>query len=45
MPSHTTPTDLLDPIEKASWDEITALQTLRLKATLNNVYLNVPRYR
>ena len=35
---HTTPTALLDPIEKASRDEITALQTMRLKATLNNVY-------
>ena len=45
MPSHTTPADLLDPIEKASRDEITALQTQRLKATLNNVYQNVPHYR
>ena len=42
---HTTPTDLLDPIEKASRDEITALQTRRLKATLDNVYQNVPHYR
>ena len=42
---HTTPTDLLDPIEKASRDEITALQIKRLKATLNNVYQNVPHYR
>ena len=45
MPSHTTPTNLLDPIEKASRDEITALQTRRLKATLDNVYQNVPHYR
>ena len=45
MPSHATPTDLLDPIEKASRDEITALQTQRLKATLDNVYQNVPHYR
>ncbi len=45
MPSHTTPTDLLDPIEKASRDEITALQIQRLKATLHNVYQNVPHYR
>ena len=45
MPSHTTPTDLLDPIEKASRDEITALQIQRLKATLANVYQNVPYYR
>ncbi|MGB4118060.1 MAG: phenylacetate--CoA ligase PaaK [Polaromonas sp.] len=45
MPSHTTPFDLLDPIEKASRDEITALQTQRLKAKLANVYQNVPHYR
>lgn len=45
MPSHTTPTDLLDPIEKASRDEITALQTQRLKDTLHTVYQNVPHYR
>ena len=45
MPTHATPTDLLDPIEKASRDEITALQTQRLKATLANVYQNVPHYR
>ena len=45
MSAHTTPTDLLDPIEKASRDEITALQTQRLKATLDNVYQNVPHYR
>ncbi len=45
MPNYTTPTDLLDPIEKASRDEITALQVRRLKATLENVYQNVPHYR
>jgi phenylacetate-CoA ligase len=45
MPSHTTPTALLDPIEKASRDEITALQIKRLKATLDNVYKTVPHYR
>ena len=39
------PTDLLDPIEKASRDEITALQIKRLKTTLDNVYQNVPHYR
>jgi phenylacetate-CoA ligase len=39
------PTDVLDPIEKASRDEITALQIKRLKATLDNVYQNVPHYR
>ena len=45
MPKHTPPTDLLDPIEKASRDEIAALQTQRLKATLHNVYKNVAHYR
>ena len=45
MSDHTTPADLLDPIEKASRDEITALQITRLKATLDNVYQNVPHYR
>ena len=45
MPSHTPPTDGLDPIEKASRDEVTALQIQRLKATLANVYQNVPHYR
>ena len=45
MPAHRTPNDLLDPIEKASRDEITALQIRRLKATLDNVYQNVPHYR
>ena len=45
MPKHTTPTDLLDPIETASRDEIAALQTQRLKATLHNVYENVAHYR
>ena len=32
MPAHTTPTELLDPIERASRDEITALQIQRLRA-------------
>jgi phenylacetate-CoA ligase len=45
MPCHTPPTDGLDPIEKASRDEVTALQIQRLKATLANVYQNVPHYR
>ncbi|UUZ77517.1 phenylacetate--CoA ligase [Polaromonas sp. P1(28)-13] len=45
MPVHTTPTELLDPIEKASRDEITALQIQRLKTTLNHVYQNVAHYR
>jgi phenylacetate-CoA ligase len=45
MPAHTTPTELLDPIERASRDEITALQIQRLKTTLNHVYQNVAHYR
>ena len=35
----------LDPIEIASRDEIAALQTQRLKATLRHAYENVPAYR
>ena len=45
MPQHSTPTDLLDPIERASRDEITALQLRRLQVTLRSVYSNVPHYR
>ena len=41
---HPTP-DELDPIERASRDEIYALQLKRLKATLKHVYENVPHYR
>ncbi|MBP6896915.1 MAG: phenylacetate--CoA ligase [Pseudacidovorax sp.] len=35
----------LEPIETASRDEIAALQLQRLRATLENVYENVPHYR
>jgi phenylacetate-CoA ligase len=35
----------LEPIEKASRDEIAALQTKRLKQTLQHAYDNVPAYR
>ena len=35
----------LDPIERASRDEIQALQLQRLQATLKRVYHNVPHYR
>ena len=35
----------LDPIERASRDEIQALQLQRLKATLKRAYENVPHYR
>ena len=45
MPRHATPTDLLDPIERASRDEITALQLQRLKDTLKRVYQHVAHYR
>jgi phenylacetate-CoA ligase len=38
------PSDL-EPIERASRDEITALQLQRLKATLQYAYDNVPHYR
>lgn len=37
--------DELDPIERASRDEISALQLDRLKATLQHAYENVPHYR
>jgi phenylacetate-CoA ligase len=36
---------LLDPIEIASRDEIAALQTRRLKWSLQHAYKNVPHYR
>jgi phenylacetate-coenzyme A ligase PaaK-like adenylate-forming protein len=36
---------LIEPIELASRDEIAALQTQRLAATLQHVYANVPAYR
>jgi len=35
----------LEPIERASRDEIAALQVQRLKKTLQHVYANVPHYR
>ncbi|MEA2832248.1 MAG: phenylacetate-CoA ligase [Methylobacteriaceae bacterium] len=37
--------NLIEPIEIASRDEIAALQTKRLAATLRHVYANVPAYR
>ena len=36
---------LLDPVELASRDEITALQTWRLAATLHTAYAHVPATR
>jgi phenylacetate-CoA ligase len=41
---HPTPAEL-DPIERASRDEIEALQLQRLQATLKRAYDNVPHYR
>jgi phenylacetate-CoA ligase len=35
----------LDPIEKASRDELAALQLARMRASLVHSYANVPRYR
>ena len=37
--------DCFHPIERASRDEIAALQLERLRATLSNAYTNVPHYR
>jgi phenylacetate-CoA ligase len=45
MPIHALRPTELDPIELASRDEIAALQLTRLRATLANVYANVPHYR
>jgi phenylacetate-CoA ligase len=39
------PKDLLDPIEIASRDEISALQTSRMKWSLTHAYNNVEHYR
>ena len=39
------PKRMLDPIERASRDEIAALQLKRLKATLKHAYDKVPAYR
>src|SRR6201996_7756124 len=45
MPIHAPRPTELDPIEKASRDEIAALQLTRLRATLEHVYANVPHYK
>ena len=45
MPRQSSASQLLDPMERASRDEITALQISRLKTTLNLAYRNVPHYR
>jgi phenylacetate-CoA ligase len=41
---HPTPDDL-EPIERASADELRALQLARLRTTLRLAYANVPHYR
>ena len=45
MPLHALRPADLDPIERASRDEISALQLARLRETLAHVYANVPHYR
>jgi phenylacetate-CoA ligase len=45
MPLHEPRPVELDPIERASRDEIAALQLVRLRETLANVYANVPHYK
>ena len=45
MKAQVSNADLLEPIETASRDELSALQVERLKWTLNRVYDNVPHYR
>jgi len=41
----TPAADSLDPIERASVDQLRALQLQRLQWSLNHVYANVPHYR
>jgi phenylacetate-CoA ligase len=45
MPLHAPRPVELDPIERASRDEIAALQLTRLRETLAHVYANVPHYQ
>jgi len=45
MPIHAVRPVELDPIERASRDEIAALQLARLRETLAHVYANVPHYK
>ena len=45
MPIHAARPVDLDPIERASRDEIAALQLSRLRGTLASVYANVPHYK
>ncbi|HWM99687.1 MAG TPA: phenylacetate--CoA ligase, partial [Streptosporangiaceae bacterium] len=45
MPDLTSPGGDLDPIERASADELRGLQLERLRWTLRHAYANVPHYR
>ena len=45
MPVKTPAPSDLEPIERASRDELQALQWQRLRATLEHAYANVPHYR
>ncbi|MEP6702109.1 MAG: phenylacetate--CoA ligase, partial [Betaproteobacteria bacterium] len=45
MPARQPAPGDLEPIERASRDELTALQLARLQRTLRHAYLNVPHYR
>jgi phenylacetate-CoA ligase len=45
MPSKRPRPDELEPIERASRDELQALQLERLRWSLNHAYANVPHYR
>ena len=45
MPVSSSVPDDVEPIERASCDELQASQLQRLQATLNPAYENVPHYR
>ena len=45
MPAKMPKPGDLEPIEKASRDELTALQLSRLRWSLKHAYDNVPHYR
>jgi phenylacetate-CoA ligase len=45
MPARTPDREALEPIERASRDELASLQLARLRQTLAHAYANVPHYR
>ena len=45
MPDLQSPSAGLEPIERASADELRALQLERLRWSLRHAYANVPHYR